>query len=68
MAELTDDQWERVKPHLPPPVRAGKGGRSRADDRACLEGILWVLRSGARWKDLPRDRADESGTGPIYRV
>ncbi len=56
MAELTDEQWERIKPHLPPGPRPRKGGRPRAGDRACLEGILWVLRSGARWKDLPRDR------------
>ena len=56
MAELTDEQWERIKPHLPPGPRSRKGGRPRAGDRACLEGILWVLRSGARWKDLPRDR------------
>ena len=56
MAELTDEQWERIKQHLPPGPRSRKGGRPRADDRACLEGILWVLRSGARWKDLPKDR------------
>ena len=56
MAELTDEQWERVKPHLPPERRSRKGGRPRADDRACLEGVLWVLRSGARWKDLPKDQ------------
>jgi len=58
-AELTDERWERIKPHLPPRAsraRPGKGGRPPADDRACLEGILWVLRSGARWQDLPRDR------------
>ena len=56
MGELTDEQWERIKPHLPPGTRSRKGGRPRADDRACFEGVLWVLRSGARWKDLPRDR------------
>ena len=55
MAELTDERWERIKPHLPPEPRSRKGGRPRADDRGCLEGVLWVLRSGARWKDLPRD-------------
>jgi transposase len=30
-------------------------GRPRADDRRVLEGILWVLRSGARWRDVPRE-------------
>lgn len=56
MAELSDKQWDRIKPLLPPErPRSRKGGRPRADDRACLEGILWILRSGARWKDLPRD-------------
>jgi len=50
---LTDEQWERIKPFIPQPLKTTKGGRPRADDRACLEGILWVLRSGARWRDLP---------------
>jgi transposase len=48
--ELRDDQWALIEPLLPAP----KGcGRPRADDRRTLNGILWVLRSGARWKDLP---------------
>jgi transposase len=56
---LTDEQWERIAPHLPehlpehPP--SPKGGRPRARDRECLEGILWLLRSGARWQDIPVD-------------
>jgi transposase len=53
--ELTDAQWEKIEPFLPRPKRSRKGGRPPADNRACLEGILWVLRSGARWKDLPDD-------------
>ena len=56
MGELTDKHWERIEPLLPAQPRSRKGGRPRADDRACLEGVLWILRSGARWKDLPRDR------------
>jgi transposase len=50
--ELSDAQWQLIAPHLPPPKRTG---RPRADDRKTLEGILWVLRSGARWQDVPRE-------------
>jgi transposase len=53
--ELTDRQWEKIWPHLPKHTLSRKGGRPPADERQCLEGILWVLRSGARWKDLPED-------------
>lgn len=51
-SELTDDQWRRIAPCLPP-LKRGRGGPKPIDNRACFEGILWVLRSGARWKDLP---------------
>ncbi|HET8907929.1 MAG TPA: IS5 family transposase [Ktedonobacterales bacterium] len=47
---LTDEQWRRIKPLLP---AARKEGRPRADDRRTLEGILYVLRTGCRWGDLP---------------
>ena len=36
-----------------PAKRNPKGGRPRADDRLVFEGILWVLKTGARWQDLP---------------
>jgi transposase len=52
---LTDEQWQRVAPHLPAHPPSRKGGRPRADDRECLEGILWLLRTGARWQDIPVD-------------
>ena len=52
---LTDEQWQRIAPHLPERPPSPKGGRPRADDRECLEGILWLLRSGARWQDIPVD-------------
>ncbi|MBI2855636.1 MAG: transposase [Chloroflexi bacterium] len=48
--ELTDAQWALLAPHLPPPKQRG---RKRADDRATLNGILFVLRTGCRWKDIP---------------
>ena len=49
--DLTDAQWAVLAPLLPPPNRRG---RPRADDRRTINGILWVLRTGARWADLPR--------------
>src|SRR5215831_12386832 len=52
---LTDEQWERVAPHLPKHPPSSLGGRPRSDDRECLEGILWLLRTGARWQDIPVD-------------
>ena len=53
-AQLTDEQWNLIEDLFPwnPPTRFG--GRPRIPPRACLEGILWLLRSGARWKDLPK--------------
>jgi transposase len=52
---LTDKHWQRIAPHLPEHLPSPKGGRPRADDRECLEGILWLLRTGARWQDMPVD-------------
>ena len=44
---LTDEKWEKVKRFIPA-VEPPRGGRPRVDDRSCFEGILWVLKSGAR--------------------
>jgi len=52
---LTNDQWALLAPLLTPPKKVTKRGRPRRDDRALLEGILWVLRTGAQWKHLPRE-------------
>jgi transposase len=49
--ELTDDQWERLAPLLPPQRPAT--GRPNTDHRTILNGILWILRTGAPWRDLP---------------
>jgi len=48
--DLNNKQWERLEPLLP---EKKKTGRPRKDDRAVLNGIMWVLRTGAPWKDLP---------------
>jgi transposase len=52
---LTDEQWERIAPYFPEHPPSPKGGRPRASDRECLEGILWLLRTGSRWQDMPVD-------------
>ena len=52
---LTDEQWQRLAPYFPQHPPSPKGGRPRADDRECLEGLLWLLRTGARWQDVPVD-------------
>src|SRR5215204_3705592 len=54
---LTDRQWARIRPLLPPPPRIG---RPRADDRRTLEAILYVLRIGCAWADLPSDLGDDA--------
>lgn len=50
--ELRDDQWNRIKDLLPP-ERKPQGGRPAKDNRQMLNAMLWVLRSGAPWRDLP---------------
>jgi transposase len=51
--QLTDERWAKIEPLLPKFKRSRKGGRKPVENRRTLEGILWVLRSGARWQDLP---------------
>ncbi len=50
---LTGAQWKRIAPWLPKPSKHRQGGRPWIDNRRVLEGILRILRSGARWQDLP---------------
>ena len=49
--ELSDTQWDRIAPLLP--GKPGDPGRTGSDNRLFVNGVLWVLRSGARWEDLP---------------
>jgi transposase len=51
--ELNDRLWDRVRALLPPPSPHPKGGRPFADDRACFEGIVYLLRNGLRWRQMP---------------
>ena len=52
---VTDEQWAKIEPLLPKLAPKPKGGRPPADKRRVFEGILWVLKTGALWKDLPED-------------
>ncbi len=55
--DLTNAQWEAVRDLVPEPERVrttALGGRPWRDPRDVLNGILWVLRTGAPWADLPR--------------
>ncbi len=51
---LTDEQWTVLQPLLPMQDKS-KGGRPRADDRRVLDGILFTLKSGCRWDDIPAE-------------
>ena len=51
--DLTDSEWRVIEPLLPNKPR----GVPRVDDRRVLNGIFWVLRSGAPWRDLPERTA-----------
>ncbi|MCC6464965.1 MAG: transposase, partial [Planctomycetes bacterium] len=52
--DLTNAQWARIEPLIPvKPRRADGKGRPSVSRRQALNGVLWVLQTGARWKDLP---------------
>ena len=53
---LRDDQWERLKEFVPG-GRKGKRG-PRTDNRRFLNALLWMARSGGRWRDLPKQLGD----------
>jgi len=51
--ELTDEQWLLIEPLFDKPPVVATRGRPRRDERQVMNGVLWILRSGARWADLP---------------
>lgn len=58
---VTDELWERVEPLLPRRKRRRRMGRPPLSDRAALTGILFVLKTGIPWEDLPREMNCGSG-------
>jgi len=51
--EFSDEQWDRIAPLFPQKPHPGKAGRPPCDNRPIVNGILWVLHTGAPWRDLP---------------
>ena len=49
--ELTDTQWNLIKDHLP--GKRSDPGRTAMDNRRFVDGVLWLARTGAPWRDLP---------------
>ncbi len=53
---LTEKQWEKIRALIADgPVREDGKGRPWKDKREVLEGILWIVKTGARWRDLPKE-------------
>ena len=52
--DIIDEQWAVVEPLLPLSPRKDGRGRPRVPDRPVLNGILWILRTGAQWAELPK--------------
>lgn len=48
---LSDEEWARIEPHLP----RGRRGARRVDDRRVVSGVIHMLKTGARWRDCPRE-------------
>ncbi len=60
--ELRDDQWERIKRFVPGGRKGRRGPRS--DGRRFFNALLWIARSGARWRDLP----ERFGPYPLHDI
>ena len=58
---VPDRLWKEILPLLPPEAPKPKGGRPRVPDRACLTGIVYVLRTGMPWRFVPQELGCGSG-------
>jgi transposase len=56
--DLNDEQWAVIEPLIP--KQKPGAGRKRADDRKTLNGILYVLKTGCAWEDLPREYGSDT--------
>lgn len=58
--DISDEKWAVLEPHLP--GRPGSMGRNAQDNRRFINAVLWILRTGAPWRDLPPDYGDWKNT------
>lgn len=58
---VSDELWSDIQPILPRERPKPDGGRPRVDDRACLTGIVYVLRTGMPWRMIPAEMGCGSG-------
>jgi transposase len=65
LAELTDDQWKQIQLILPP--QRPPTGRPAVDHRQIVEGILWIIRTGSSWRELPKRFGPWSTVASRYR-
>jgi transposase len=58
--DISDKLWEKLEPHLP--GREGLWGGIANDNRKFINGVFWIIRTGAPWRDLPPDYGDWKNT------
>ena len=58
--DISDRVWELLEPHLP--GRQGSSGRNARDNRQFINAVIWILRTGAPWRDLPPEYGDWKNT------
>ena len=66
--ELTEEQWVLVEPVLRPARREDNRGRPWHETRAVLNGVLWVLGTGAQWRELPEKYRKRGGVAGLLIV
>ena len=65
---ITDEIWEQIKTLLPVPPAHPSGGRPPVGDREALTGILFVLKTGILWEDLPKEMGCGCGMTCVRRL
>lgn len=63
--QLTDEQWEQIADIFPPPAPTGRPQRDR---REIFDAILWVLRTGAGWRDVPEEYGPWQTVWDLYNT